>query len=61
MRETKPLIDWTAPPDPQMQEWLDAAPPFTDEQRTALAELLKPVRRISAADIAALLLAGGGQ
>ena len=45
-------IDWTAPPDPYMRELLDSAPPLSDEQRTALAELLKPVR-ISAADMAA--------
>ena len=37
-------IDWTAEPDPHMRELLDAAPPLTDQQRTALAELLKPVR-----------------
>ena len=52
MRETKLRIDWTAPPDPYMRELLDSAPPLSDEQRTALAELLKPVR-ISAADMAA--------
>jgi len=30
-------------------ETLAAAPPLTDEQRTALAELLKPVRRAAGA------------
>jgi hypothetical protein len=45
-------IDWKADPDPYMRELLDTATPLTHQQRTALAELLKPVR-ISAADIAA--------
>ena len=37
-------IDWTAEPDPHMRALLDTAPPLTDQQRNALAELLKPVR-----------------
>ena len=45
-------IDWMADPEPYMRELLDTAPPLTHQQRTALAELLKPVR-ISTADNAA--------
>ena len=38
------MIDWTAEPDEWMRAQIEAAPPLTDQQRIALAELLKPVR-----------------
>lgn len=41
---TDHAIDWTAEPDPYMRQLLNIAPPLSNEQRTALAELLKPVR-----------------
>lgn len=37
-------IDWTAEPDEWVRSLLDSAPPLSDQQRAALAELLKPVR-----------------